>query len=82
MVGKLDKLRKLMEEDLRSPLGRAETLILAIEGQIDYLIKQMFENSICPPYYEPGKDCDGVGNCDDQETECANCWREHLDMNG
>ncbi len=78
---KLDKLRKLIEEDLSSPLGRAETLILAIEKQVDYLIEQMFTNSICPPYYEAGRDCDGVGNYDDQRNECANCWREHLDMN-
>ncbi len=77
-MSKLDKLRKLMEDDLRSPLGRAETLILAIECQCDYLIRQLNDNSICPPYYEMGRDCDGDES--NAENECENCWREHLEM--
>ena len=80
-MSKIDMLRKQFEQDLLSPLGRAETLILVVEEQMEYLIDRLVCNTICPPYYEPGKDCDGVGNCDDQVTECKNCWREHLEMN-
>ena len=76
-MSKLDRLRKQFEEDIASPLGRAETLILATEEQVDYLIVQLIENSICPPYYEPGRDCDG----DDLSSECECCWHEHLEMN-
>jgi len=78
-MSKLDKLRKQFKEDLLSPLGRAETLILVVEEQIEYLIARLVCNAICPPYYEPGRDCDG--DEDDQVTECSNCWREHLEMN-
>ena len=78
-MSKLDRLKKLFEEDLLSPLGKAETLILVVEEQIEYLIRCLLDASICPPYYEPGRDCDGIV---DQGSECENCWREHLEMNG